>query len=502
MSEVRAPKRSASSERTIKIDGFRGVYGALGYRSARIAASEGRGYHSYPGSAHDERDRGRLIAQSRDFMRNNAIYKGMIERMCSYIAGNGFELQATGPKAVVTKVEKLWKDWFKKPEVRNLLSGAEVSKMIVRELFVAGDTAALKTNKALIQLFEAEQIDGDRSYPNGIKKNKYGAPVMFHLCPWKASGIDKKNGQGVPARDVLFLTNPERPSAVRGVPACQAAFAMLHRVNDICDSEAIAWQLLSRLAVSIERLEGPALAYTESKEDPNISSDDTEGKLATRMTELGYALMFHGQPGEKITGIERNIPGKNFSESIRTFLRLLGLPIGCPLELILLDWTQSNYSQSRAVLEQAYENFVGWQKKLIDFFFDPLFQWRLDAWRSAGLVSKKAKIEASWITPTFPWIDQLKEAQAQAAKIDRGFVTHSQVCKSLKTDRDEVIAQREKEVREAIERSKKIESDTEVAVPWQIFAGLEPPGKSSTTKDTEESAEPAVGKKKENNQDE
>jgi len=213
--------------------------------------------------------------------------------------------------------------------------------------------------------------------------------------------------------------------------------------------------------------------------------------------------MFHAEPGEKITGIERNIPGKNFTESVRTFLRLLGLPIGCPLELILLDWTQSNYSQSRAVLEQAYENFVGWQKKLIDFFFAPLFQWRLAAWQSASLVSKKAKIEANWITPTFPWIDQLKEAQAQAAKIDRGFVTHSAVCKSLKTDREEVIDQREKEVREAIERSKKIEADTEVAVPWQIFAGLEPPGKSTTkdTEDPEDTAEPGK-KKKENDQDE
>ena len=502
MKAVRKP--TASSERKIKIDGFRGVYGSLGYRSARIAASEGRGYHSYPGSAHDERDRVRLIAQSRDFMRNNAIYKGMIERMCSYIAGNGFELQAVGPKAAVTKVEKLWKDWFGSPEIRGLLSGAEVSKMIVRELFVAGDTLALKTNKSLIQLFEAEQIDGDKSYPNGIRKNKYGAPVMFHLCPWKASGIDKRNGKGVPAAEVLFLTNPERPSAVRGVPACQASFAMLHRVNDICDSEAIAWQLLSRLAVSIERDGGPELGYTESKADPNKATADTEGDLATRITELGYALMFHAQPGEKITGIERNIPGKNFTESIRLFLRLLGLPIGCPLELILLDWTQSNYSQSRAVLEQAYENFVGWQKKMIDFFFAPLFQWRLAAWQSAGLVSKNAKLEASWITPTFPWIDQLKEAQAQAAKIDRGFVTHRQVCKSLKTDRDEVIDQREVEVRDAIERSKKIESDTKVAVPWQIFAGMEPPKVKETAKVAEDSddTEAAGVPKKEKDDDE
>lgn len=496
---IRKPRQSSSDR--IVVDGFRGVYGALGYRSVRIAASEGRGYHLYSGSAHEERDRPRLIGQSRDFYNNNPIYEGMIERMVSYIIGNGFPLQAIGPKAQVIKAEKLWKDWIKKPEIRGLLSGDETAKMVMRELFVAGDTLALKTDKGLIQLFEAEQIDGDKSYPYGIKKNKFGAPVMFHLCPWKASGIDKKNGRGVPAADVLFLTNPKRPSQIRGVPACQASFAMLHRVNDICDSEAIAWQLLSRLAVAIERQEGPAMAYTESKEDPNISSDDKEGKLSTRMTELGYALMFHANPGEKITGIERNIPGKNFTESIRMFLRLLGLPIGCPLELILLDWTQSNYSQSRAVLEQAHENFSALQKKMINSFYGPLFDWKMAAWRSSGMIGKKADIQATWITPSFPWLDLLKEVQAYATKVERGFTTHSQVCKSLKTDRDEVIDQREKEVRDAIERSKKIEIDTEVAVPWQIFAGMEPPGSKPASPAEPDKDEPAAVKKKEKEED-
>lgn len=497
---IRTPKKPADA-RKIKMDGYRVSYGALGYRSARVAASEGRGYTSYPGTAHDERDRGRLIAQSRDFMRNNAIYKGMIERMVSYIVGNGFELQAKSKsKTTVEKTEWLWKSWFARPEVRNLLSGAEVSRMIIRELFVAGDTLALKTDESLIQLFEAEQIDGPKSrYPNGIKKDKYGRPTFFHLCPWKSHGIDLRGGKSVEAKDVLFLSNQDRPSGVRGVPACQSSFAMLHRVNDICDSEAIAWQLLSRLAVAIERENGPLLGYTESKDDPNKSAAELEGNLATRMTELGYALIFNANPGEKVTGIERNIPGKNFTESIRMFLRLLGLPIGCPLELILLDWTQSNYSQSRAVLEQAYEIFVGWQNKLISFFFAPLFEWRLEAWRSAGLIAKNVKLEAGWITPTFPWIDQLKEAQAQAAKVDRGFTTHGQVCKSLRTDRAEVVEQREAEVRDAIERVQKIKTDTEVDVPWQIFAGLEPPGDKKTADDEE----PQTGKtQKEKNEDE
>jgi len=484
---VRKPITRSGGRPVIIEDRRHGYYTSLGYRSAKVATREGRSYVSYPGSSHDERDRKRLIAQSRDFMRNNAIYQGMIDRAVSYIAGNGFELQVnSGSANVDKKIEGLWRDWLKRPEIRNVLSGSEVAEMVCREVMVAGDTAVLLTDKALIQLFEAEQIEGRKPYTNGIKKDDYGRPRKFKLCPWKNTRVDTRNGKEVSAENVLYIANPKRPSQIRGVPAAQAAFPMLHRINDVCDSEAIAMQMLSRLAVSVSREQGPEEGYTASKEDPNKTTEATEGDLATRMTELDYAIMFWGLPGEDIKGIERNIPGKNFGESVRMFLRILGLPLGMPLELILLDWTKSNYSQSRAVLQQAFQMFQMWQLKLVDFFYDPLFKWRLSAWQEQKLIGRRDKLKFDWIKQTFPWIDQLKEAQAYSTQVERGFITHGQVCKSLNTDRAEVIDQREKEVRDAIERAGKIEEDTGVKVSWKIFAGLkETPDKAQLAKPEE-----------------
>jgi len=472
---VRVPKRQSDSSRPVIIEMHKGTYGSYGYRAVRTATGENRSYQLYPGSTHDERDRSKLIGQSRDFMRNNSIYKGMIESAVDYIVGSGYEIQVTGGSDKQNReIEQLWRNWHSRPEIRNVLSGGEVAQMVMRELIVTGDFTAIKTDKGVLQLFEAEQLadPGGGNYKAGIKKDLYGAPMMFYLCPWKNYGVDTRNGRGVPVSDIVFVTNPERPSQLRGVPACQAVFPMLHRINDVCDSEAIAWQLLSRLAVSITREQGAQVGYTESKEDDTKDATELEGDLATRLTELDYALLFHGNPGEEVKGIERNIPGMNFSESLRTFLRLLGLPLGMPLELVLLDWTQSNYSQSRAVLEQAYQKFVRWQNKLRDFYYRPLFEWKFESWRAGMNMSAKKEINVSWITPDYPWIDQLKEAQAQATKVERGFTTHSAVCKSLGTDRDEIIVQREKEVRDAIAIAQRIEKDTGQAVPYQQFCGL------------------------------
>jgi capsid protein len=477
MTAVREPKTTGDSSRLV-IEGRQGRYTALGFRSASVANREGRSYGSGSGDAHSRYDRPRLIKQSRAFYRDNAIYKGMIDRAVSYITGNGFELQVkTNSTSFNKKIERLWKDFQKTPEIRGLLSGAECSRMTLAEVMIAGDTGAIKTNKGLLQQVEAEQIASRIQARDGIEKNMFGAPVRFWVSPYNENGYLKSgSARKIDPADFLFITNPDRPSSTRGVPACQSSFPMLHRTNDACDSEAIAMQLLSRLVVSITRADGDQKAYLESKVDPAKAGTDTSGDLATRLTELSYAIMFHANPGEKIEGIERNIPGKNFSESVRMFLRLLGLPLGLPLEIILLDWTKSNYSQSRAVLEQAFQSFIFWQSKIADFYYSPLFEWKLQAWRESGLVGNRKDIPYSWIRPSYPWIDQLKEAKAKAEMVERGFMTHSEVCKSRSQDRAEVVEIRDKEVRDAIDRAVKIEADTGVNVPWQIFAGLKPPG--------------------------
>ena len=462
--------------RNVEIDSIRGRYTATGYKASRMSAVDGLSPLAGSGDAHMEYDRERLLNQSRYFYNNNAIYHGMIDRAVAYIVGAGFTLQANSSNGNYNKkVEELWaRDW-KRPEVRGLISGRKVEKMVVRELLLCGDTGAIKTNLSLIQLMEAEQIAGKAGSRDGIDKDPVGKPTRYWVCRYKNGRVNRATATGVNPDDFLFITNPDRPSSTRSVPPAQAAFAMLHRINDVCDSEAIAWQLLSRLAVAITREDGPGLGYGESKADPDKATGEIDGSLSTRLTELDYALMFHGNPGESVQGVDRNLPGKDFPASIRMFLRLLGLPLGFPLEITLLDWTKSNYSQSRAVLEQAYQMFSDWQMSLVDYFLTPLFEWKMGSWEAAGEIAIRARdgLKHNWITPTFPWIDQLKEAQAYGARVDRGFATHAGVLKSLNKDRADEMDARVLEVEDAIDRAKKISERTGVDVPWQIFAGME-----------------------------
>ena len=454
----------------------RGAYCATGYHAVRVSTREGRSGTAASGDVHAKYDRAKLINLSREFFRDNAIYHGMISKAAEYIVGGGFGLQAkTSDPAWNSAAETIWREWWKRPEIRGVMSGTAVEEMVAREVLLCGDTGAIKTkDRGLLQLVEAEQLVGNEPNADGIEKDAYGRPLTFLVAPYRdrTGAPIPSDAKRISAADFLFLTRPERPSSLRGVPPAQSAFSMIHRINDVCDAEAFAWQLLSRLAISITREGAAAIAFGDSETDDTKTVD---ADLASRIHQFDTGLVFHGEPGEKVEGIDRNIPGKDFTASLTTFLRLLGLPLGLPLEFILLDWTKSNYSQSRAILEQAQQSFGKWQTLLEMFFHRPAYEWRIARAIQDGELPKNAEWNAhEWIMPRFPWIDQLKEAQAQGVKIERAFCTHGQVLKGEGLDREEVIAARELEIRDAIGRVQAIESETGVRVPWEYLAGLSP----------------------------
>lgn len=462
-------------------------YTALGYRAARVMRAQ-PGATARGGSAdsHIRTDLSALRAQSQEFDRDNSIYRGVLSRAVDNILGDGFTLQArTDNRRLNEKIEKtLWPRFAASPEVRGLLDWSQLERVVLRSVLVDGDIGAVLTNEGLVQLVESEQITtgwgGSRANntEQGVELDPVGRPVAYHVAEYDAQGgsVRSTRSRRIPAEWFIFLASLDRPSQTRGVPPCTACFPMLHRIDDVCNSEAAAWQLLSRMAVaySVERPADMAMSMTTAREDEN--TDDA----ASRYTVLDDAMLFFGKTGESVKGIDRNLPGANFPASVTMFLRLLGLPLGMPLELILLDWSKTNYSSARAALEQAFRMFKCWQKLLRRCFHAKVYRWLIASWSATGDLSES---EASredifaheWICPSFPWIDQLKEAQAWGARIDRGLTTYGEAAKSLDRDRGELVEARKIEVLEAIAAADEINAQHPAAkVDWRMFAGLEP----------------------------
>ena len=475
------------------------AYTSLGYRAVDSARRDGRSPTGGSGDYHTRYDRGDLVNQSRAFYRDNGLYRGLIDRAVTNIVRRGFGLQMRSTSKHFNEfIEARWKaDFASKPEARGMLSWWRIEQMIMRELIICGDIGAIKVGKGKkkgkLQLIESERVAKTKSN-QGVDLDAEGAPLRYYVANYSARGrLQTSDASAFSLEEFLFLAILDRPSQTRGVPVCQASFSMLHRIMDVCDSEALAWQALSRLAFSVTNDAAGEDAFNTSGEDPDHDSEDLDEDLSRRLHELEYALIYHGKPGDKVEGINRNIPGSNFTESLRTFLRLMGLPLGLPLELVLLDWSQSNYSSARASLEQAFAVFEDYQTLLEEGLHKPTLLWKLESWtREYRKTFPRRKLPANaekheWIKPSFPWIDQLKEAEAWALKLDRGLTTHAKACKSLNSDRDELMAVREAEINDALERAARLEKKFGIKVPWQIFCGLEPPSASKKLPKPEDS---------------
>lgn len=453
----------------------------LGYRAAKIARESGRPAASGgSGDSHLRHDRDVLVRQSQEFYRDNGLYEGIVNRACDNILGDGFSLQArTDDPATNTAAEKLWREYWLQPEARGMDSGYDIERLVLKHLWVDGDIGCIKTNLQLIQLIESERITSNRTslferrIEDGVELSGVGRPIGFHVADYDAAGqVQRSKTERYKAEDFLFLSNRQRISQTRGVPVMVSNFPMFHRVNDICDSEAVAWQLLARMAIAISRPNAEQKAFARSDTDPNTKTSPPD--ISDRIQDFDYGMIFHAEPGDEIKGIERNVPGSNFTASLTMFIRLLGLPVGFPLELILLDWSQTNYSSARAALEQAFRMFACWQRRLKMNFHAPVYTWKIQQWVAEGRLPNRADIAAhEWITPSFPWIDQLKEAKAWGERLDRGMASLSQAVKSLNQDREEWLKQREREVQDAISVADGLNKKNPGAnVDWRMFAGV------------------------------
>lgn len=435
-----------------------GRYTALGYDASSTLQNVDQRYSggARPGWEHERFSRDKLVAQSRDFVRNNMLYRGIIERAIDFAIGGGFVLQADNDL-----VDKKWDEYIQGAEISGRYAGSKLPRAVAREFFYTGEGLVKIVPGLRLQLLESEQVTtGASANDTGIIYSLEGKAQSFRVYPWASRNTGEP--ATVPAQDMLYIVDYERPSSQRGMPVLQSVFPMLHRISDVCDSEALAWQMLSRLFLKHK---------SDSPTNPFDTTTTSGGGLD--VTELPYALVANIGTDDDLESMDRNIPGQNFPNTLTTFCRLLGLPLGIPLELILMDWTKSNYSQTKAALMLCWERFRAIQAIFLNDFYEPLFNRVFNSWVAAGLVPNTPEAKKHrFIPPQFPWIDAMQETQAYEKKLSLGLITHGETLKALESERSRVLDARELEIKDAITRSENIKKDTGVTVPWEYFAGL------------------------------
>ena len=424
----------------------------------------------------------RARAQSQDFDANNSLYSGLISRVCDFVLGSGSLLQVmTSDTALNAKVEALWDRFWESPEVRGMDSGPDFERKELRHALVDGDVLRLEVGGGKVQTIVADQIDGGApikmlektgaTIEQGVELDSLRRPVAYHIARYTPYGyIVPSKADRIDADKCTMISFRRRMDQTRGEPVMLPAFPMVHRLNDIFDSEAAAWQLLSRLAVAINRNDAAKKAYQSSIVDDQANT--STGPLSQRVHELDSAIIFHGELGEEIRGIERNIPGANFVESVKMFLRLVGQVFGFSLEFVLLIWSDTNYSSGRASAKQVERN-TAHIRGMIGRANSRTYRRKLAEWVASGELTpaEATAVEAhEFRFPPYPFIDPEKERKAQVEAVRAGFSTMTRESKVAGDDYTDLLSETAREIEMAIGAADRLNAAHPAAgVSWRDF---------------------------------
>jgi len=498
---VREPGLSLADE----FQGLRNDYDAAKssrYRRLRTGVSSsgsGADYHY-----RSESDYLRMLEQARDMDRNDVVIGQTIDRAIMNVVQDGFTLDPqTGNANADNVLWKLWDEFATDPEqcdVAGELTFNEMEMLIPRQAMVDGDCLALPLREGPIEIVEAHRLrtpsNTKQNVVHGILLDAQRRRLQYWLTkddidPSRAltkvgdiKPYDARDKDG--NRNVLHIYNPKRVSQTRGVSALAPVFNPAGMFEDINFAKMVQQQTVSCFAIFREMAAGRPGGGLPSVDDPatGASYDETQSDGTTRrITGIAPGMDIRGRPGEKLTGFSPNVPNAEFFDHVRLMLTLIGINLGMPLVLVLMDAKETNFSGYRGALDEARRGFRRNQKWLMRRFHGPIYRWKLRQWIATNpevraLAEKLGPMVFAhrWNVPAWPYIEPNKDAQGDALQLEkllnsprrkaaeRGF--------DFQTMTTEQVEDNGYRIRAAIKEAQAIEVEFGVAVDWHECLAL------------------------------
>lgn len=400
-------------------------------------------------------DRNRIVARSRDNVRNIPIATGLIKRICDHSIGDrglalhsqvdrkflGWELDQA--KDWQMQAEGLWRTFSdsKESDFNREQTVPEKTYLTLKSELEGGDCFTIFTElarpgssfKLKLQSIEGEFVSNPNSKQNtnllvdGFQKNENGQVVFnwfskFHPGDrinysqnvWNARRVFDANGR----RNILHHFDKIRFGQTRGIPVLGPCTGKLVQLNRLSDAELMASVINSYYTLVVQ---GNVADTAPQKKNPNetnttLSSDD---KLT-----LGSATIIRAKPGTKIESFDPKRPNLDYIKFFESMVAEIGASVGVPKSLILQIFDKS-YSASRGEVLLGWVYFLSKRTHIAVNFCQPTYEAVMDEAVQSGKIQAAGYLTNSetrqaylgsayqqWTGPTRPAIDELKEAKA------------------------------------------------------------------------------------------
>lgn len=432
-------------------------------------------------------ERDTIAARAYDLERNNGIAGGAIRTNVDNIVGTGLRLSAKPDYRALGK-DKDWADnWAREVEAKwrtfantrefdaaRRLNFNGQTVIMLRTAMLAGDAVALpqwlgadkrpgaKWSTCFQVVDPARMCSPGGQLANGkvrdgVEINDVGEAVAYHFRKAHPGDIFQLGEaalfERVPARTrhgrlrVIHLYEQLRAGQTRGksiLAGVMGAFKMLDHYQRIELQTVVVNSMIAAFietplkAEEIVDLFGSQEKFMQSREGWDV--------------KLEGAGIIPLHPGDKLNAFTPTRPNSAYSAFVNAVLRYISTGLNMPYELLMKDFSQTNYSSARAALLEAWRYFNARRDWLATYWANPVYELWLEEAVARGEVeapgyyeNQAAYAACRWIGAGRGWVDPKKEAEASGERIRNNVSTLEREAAEQGLDWEEVIEQRARE---------------------------------------------------------
>lgn len=157
-------------------------------------------------------------------------------------------------------------------------------------------------------------------------------------------------------------------------------------------------------------------------------------------------------PGDKVAPFTPERPNAAYGQLVENIQRHIGNGLNLPLELVMKNFSKTNYASVRASLMKAWRFFIGRRHWIGTYWARPIYELWLEEAINKGIIeapqfyaNKALRTRCKWIGLGRGWIDPVKEAKASKMRLDANLSTLEDECAIQGLDWEEVLEQRARE---------------------------------------------------------
>ena len=444
-----------SPEAACRRRSFREAY--VGYDAATFTRKDIPVTNDERANEFDDPARDIVRSRARHLERNSDVVGGMLYALENNVVGSKINMQAdSGDDKFNEEIEELFNDWQHKEncDITEQQSLTEIMRMVVDRFIIDGGIIITyvydkKYEYGMkLQIREVSEISnmGDVALENGnvvkdgIEMTKYGKPISYHFTNYDPNTGGELPPEVVSADDVDFLWRKTRPSQYREMSRLSASIT---RISDLDDySEAVAFQQKVNACNSVF-IETDNVAM-----QPGRVVNASDGN---RYTDLRGGSVRYLKAGEKAKSIITNGQAAEYENYVVTQLRMIAAHIGLSLESATRNVERVNYSSARQNMLADQQTYKHLHEFIVENLLRKMYKRFVDSCRLKGLLedtkfdsNEKRYYKCKWLNVGLPWIDPLKEANANSVNLANGCMTFQQLCANNGVDwREQIDAMQE-----------------------------------------------------------